>query len=102
MSAGRGQRTGATRNVRASRIRSRTLYEPGTVVAGYRIESDLGHGGMGIVYEATQLSLDRRVALKVIAGQLARDATFRERFRREGLAQATVDHPHIVPVYEAG
>jgi serine/threonine protein kinase len=87
---------------RQRQLRSHAMYEPGDVLAGYRIESELGSGGMGIVYEATQLSLDRRVALKVIAGNLARDGTFRERFRREGLAQAAVDHPHIVPVYEAG
>jgi serine/threonine-protein kinase len=74
----------------------------GTVVAGYRIERSLGQGGMGVVYEATQLSLGRTVALKFLAAQFSQDADFRERFKREGVIQAGIDHPHIVPVYEAG
>jgi hypothetical protein len=78
------------------------ILEPGTVVTGYRIESMLGHGGMGVVYEATQLSLGRTVALKVIAAHLSHDPIFRERFRREGMLQAALDHPHIVTVHEAG
>jgi serine/threonine-protein kinase len=78
------------------------MYRPGTVIGDYRIEGELGFGGMGIVYEATQLSLDRRVALKVISGPQARDPTFRARFHREGLAQAGLNHPHVVPVIEAG
>ena len=57
---------------------------------------------MGVVYEATQLSLERTVALKLISAELGSDPAFRERFRREGMIQAGVDHPHIVPVYEAG
>ena len=81
--------------------------DPGTLPAGvtidgYRIERLLGKGGMGAVYEATQLSLNRRVALKLVAPVLARDPTVRERFRREGPLQAAIDHPHILPVYEAG
>ncbi len=76
--------------------------EPGTEVAGYRIESVLGYGGMGIVYEATQLSLNRIVALKILSPQFGADLGFRERFRREGQIQAAIDHPHIVTVYEAG
>jgi serine/threonine protein kinase len=75
---------------------------PGTVVAGYRIEKPLGQGGMGVVYEATQLSLNRTVALKFLAAHFSQDVDFRERFRREGVIQAGIDHPHIVPVYEAG
>jgi hypothetical protein len=74
----------------------------GTVVAGYRIERELGFGGMGTVYEATQLSLERTVALKVLAGNLGRDDEFRARFRREAMLQAALEHPNIVPVYEAG
>jgi serine/threonine-protein kinase len=73
-----------------------------TAVAGYRIDGTLGQGGMGTVYRATQLSLERQVALKVLTPQLSSDPTFRERFRREGLLQAALDHPHIVTVYEAG
>jgi hypothetical protein len=74
----------------------------GDHVAGYRIERVLGRGGMGTVYEATQLSLNRTVALKILAPQLTEDLHFRERFRREGHIQAAIDHPHIVTVYEAG
>jgi Protein kinase domain len=70
--------------------------------AGYRIDGQLGEGGMGTVYRATQLSLERVVALKVLTVELSSDAGFRERFRREGLQQAALDHPHIVTVYEAG
>jgi Protein kinase domain len=71
-------------------------------VAGYRIDGALGEGGMGTVYRATQLSLERVVALKVLTAELSADPAFRERFRREGLLQAALDHPHIVTVYEAG
>jgi hypothetical protein len=76
--------------------------EKGTELAGYRVEGILGQGGMGVVYEATQLSLDRTVALKLLAANLGDDPAFRERFRREGLLQAAIDHPNIVTVYEAG
>ena len=75
---------------------------PGDQVAGYRIECVLGRGGMGVVYAATQLSLNRTVALKVLAAELRDDPVFRERFRREGEIQAAIDHPNIVTVYEAG
>lgn len=76
--------------------------EKGTTFAGYRIEGILGQGGMGVVYEATQLSLNRTVALKLLATNLGEDPAFRERFRREGLLQAGIEHPNIVTVYEAG
>ena len=78
------------------------MLEPGTQVAGYRIEGVLGHGGMGIVYSARQLALERLVALKILAPQLSGDESFRQRFRREGQVQAAIDHPHIIPIYEAG
>lgn len=74
----------------------------GTEIKGYRIEGLLGRGGMGEVYEATQLELGRRVALKVLHIRPGDDADFRERFRREGRLQAALDHPNIVTVYEAG
>jgi serine/threonine protein kinase len=76
--------------------------QPGSEVAGYRIERHVAHGGMGEVYEATQLSLDRRVALKLIARRLGTDERFRERFRREARSAAAIDHTNILPVYETG
>jgi Protein kinase domain len=78
------------------------LLDPGTIVAGYRIDGVLGVGGMGVVYRSTQLSLNRVAALKVLASEFSDDPAFRERFRREGQLQAAIDHPHIVTVYEAG
>jgi serine/threonine protein kinase len=75
---------------------------PGSVVAGYRVESRIGHGGMAVVLRARDEALGRLVALKVLAPTLASDAGFRERFIRESRAAATVDHPHIIPVYAAG
>jgi hypothetical protein len=80
----------------------REAVAPGTLVAGYRIDAVVGRGGMGVVYEATQLSLQRTVALKLLSAELSDDPAFRARFRREGLLQAGLDHPHIIPVYEAG
>jgi YVTN family beta-propeller protein len=74
----------------------------GAVVAGCRVEAVVGRGGMGVVYRATQLSLERPVALKAIAPELAGDATFRERFKRESRIAASIEHPNVIPVYEAG
>lgn len=74
----------------------------GTRLAGYVIERVLGEGGMGVVYEARQPSLQRRVALKLIDPRIAGDPTFRTRFEREAVAQAAIMHPNIVPVYEIG
>ncbi len=71
-------------------------------MAGYRVDNVLGEGGMAVVYRATQLSLSRVVALKVLSPQLSGDLGFRTRFQREGQLQAALDHEHIVPVYEAG
>src|SRR5687768_10395014 len=78
------------------------ILEKGTKLGGYRITGILGQGGMGVVYEAEQMTLNRTVALKVLAPHLSDDLLFRERFRREGQLQANIDHPHIVTVYEAG
>jgi serine/threonine-protein kinase len=75
---------------------------PGDELAGYRIVRFISRGGMGAVYEAIQLSLDRRVALKFIARELGAEEHFRDRFRREARAGAAIDHPNILPVYEAG
>ena len=74
----------------------------GKQLAGYRIDSVLGRGGMGVVYRATELGLDRPVALKLIAPELAEDTVFRERFLRESRLAASIDHPGILPVYAAG
>lgn len=74
----------------------------GSKVAGYRIEALAGRGGMGVVYRATQLALKRPVALKLIAPDLADDDRFRERFKRESLLAASIDHPNVIPIYEAG
>lgn len=73
----------------------------GDEVAGYRIDARLARGGMGVVYRATHLGLDRPVALKVIARELAGDASFRERFLRESRLAARLDHPAVVPVYDS-
>jgi WD40 repeat protein len=74
----------------------------GTELAGYRIESLLGFGGMSVVYLAEDLRLKRKVALKLLAPSLAADESFRDRFLRESELAASIDHPNIVPIYEAG
>jgi streptogramin lyase len=73
----------------------------GQVLGGYRLDEVAGRGGMGVVYRATQVRLERVVALKVIAPELASDPAFRERFQREARLLASVDDPNVVPVYEA-
>ena len=74
----------------------------GRQLGGYRIESEIGRGGMGVVYLAEQVRLGRRVALKVISPELAHDDAFRTRFERESRLAASIDHPNVVPIYEAG
>ena len=74
----------------------------GSEFAGYRIDEVAARGGMGVVYRATQLRLTRTVALKLVTPALARDPSFRERFRREWMIAASIDHPNVIPVYEAG
>lgn len=74
----------------------------GKQIAGYRIERLIGRGGMAVVYCAKDLRLDRTVALKLIAPERARDDTFRRRFTHESRVAAKIDHPHIVPIFEAG
>ncbi len=73
----------------------------GSTLAGYRIESLIARGGMGVVYRATQVALERPVALKVIAREHAGDESFRRRFLRESRLAARLDHPAVVPVYDA-
>ena len=74
----------------------------GTEIGAYRVEAFLDRGGMASVYEATDLRLNRQVALKVLARELTESADFRERFMRESRFAASLDHPNIVPIYEAG
>jgi YVTN family beta-propeller protein len=73
----------------------------GSELLGYRIEALLGRGGMGVVYRAYDPRLKRRVALKLLAPDLAQDERFRDRFLRESELAASLDHPSIVPIYEA-
>jgi serine/threonine-protein kinase len=70
--------------------------------AGCRIEAEAGRGGMGVVYRATQLGLDRPVALKLVAPERAADENFRARFEREARVAAAIEHPNVIPVYGAG
>jgi DNA-binding beta-propeller fold protein YncE len=78
------------------------LRAPGAVVAGYRIESVVGRGGMGVVYRARELGLERVVALKVIAPELLEDPRIRERFLNEARTAASIEHPNVIPVHAAG
>ena len=74
----------------------------GDHLAGYRLDGIIARGGMAVVYRAFDERLGRSVALKVLAAPLARDEAFRRRFIRESRAAAAVDHPNIVPIYDAG
>jgi hypothetical protein len=75
---------------------------PGSMLAGYRLEAQVGAGGMAVVFRARDERLGRLVALKVLAPALTADPGFRRRFMAESRAAAAVDEPHIIPVYEAG
>ncbi|WP_246060255.1 serine/threonine-protein kinase [Herbidospora galbida] len=74
----------------------------GQRIGDYTIEAVVGRGGMATVYRARDQRLGRAVALKVLAPQLAEDSRFRDRFVRESRLVASIDHPHIIPIYEAG
>ncbi len=76
--------------------------EPTAIIAGYRLEAVVGRGGMGVVYRATQLALDRPVAIKLIAADRAQDPVFRARFKVESRLAAAIEHVNVIPVYEAG
>src|SRR6476646_1056945 len=81
------------------------VYQPvgiGSDFLGYRIEELIGRGGMGVVYRAYDLRLKRPVALKLVAPSLARDEQFRERFARETELVMSLEHPNVVPIYDAG
>jgi serine/threonine protein kinase len=79
-----------------------TPEQPGAEIAGYRIESLIGRGGMAVVYRAEDLRLGRKVALKLLTPQLVDNEQFRQRFIKESRLAASLDHPNIVPIYEAG
>jgi len=74
----------------------------GDEIAGFRVESFIARGGMAVVYCARDIRLDRRVALKLLAPELSGNDTFRQRFIRESKLAASIDHPHIIPIYGAG
>jgi serine/threonine protein kinase len=78
------------------------MLAPGYNFAGYEVESVVGAGGIGILYRARQLRLDRPVALKLVESDVARDPVIRERLRREARMVAALDHPNVVPLYAAG
>ena len=74
----------------------------GDVIAGYRLDELIGRGGMGVVYRATHVALERQGAVKLIAPELATNEDFRRRFQRESKLAASIDHPHVIPVFDAG
>src|SRR5512139_1163687 len=74
----------------------------GHQIADYRLEREIGRGGMAVVYRARDLNLGRTVAVKLLAPELARNESFRLRFASESRAAAAIDHPHIIPVFSAG
>ena len=78
------------------------MISEGSRFGDYRIERMIGWGGGGVVYEATQLSVGRRVALKLLRSELGEDPEFVARFKREGRVQASLEHAHVLDVYEAG
>ena len=74
----------------------------GSQIASYQVAEEIGRGGMAVVYRAHDVRLDRWVALKVLAPEFAQDDAFRQRFIRESRAAAAVDHPNIIPIFDAG
>lgn len=77
--------------------------EPGTIIGGrFRIQRLIGEGGMGAVYEAQHLVLPRRFAIKVLKPDVSRDQSFVERFRREAIAAASVEHPNVIYITDFG
>ena len=76
--------------------------EPGSEFAGHRIEEVVGHGGMGVVYRAVHVALGRTVALKILAPELAGNDEFQARFRQESKLAASIDHPNVIPIFDAG
>jgi Protein kinase domain len=85
-----------------SEVPRRVILDVGSVVGGYRLEALLGYGGMGVVYRAQHLALQRPAAVKIIQPQMADTPEFRDRFRRESRTAASLEHPNIVPIFDAG
>jgi serine/threonine protein kinase len=82
-------------------VRFLTGFSVGSRIAGYRLEEQIGQGGMAVVFRAQDERLRRQVALKILSPALAADEEFRHRFVRESRSAAAVDDPHIIPVFEA-
>jgi len=85
-----------------SALVERRVLVPGTVVNGFTIIREIGHGGMGVVYLARQVNLERYVALKVLEDSLTGDQEFVDGFFREARSAASLSHPNIVQAYDAG
>ena len=77
-------------------------FSAGAQIASYQLEEEIGRGGMAVVYRARDVRLGRWVALKVLALDYAQDEAFRQRFIRESQTAASVDHPNIIPIFDAG
>jgi tRNA A-37 threonylcarbamoyl transferase component Bud32 len=77
-------------------------FTPGSQIASYQLAEEIGRGGMAVVYRARDVRLDRWVALKLLAPEYAEDEGFRQRFIRESRAAAAVEHPNIIPIFDAG
>jgi len=87
---------------RPENVRFLTGFSVGSRIAGYRLEEQIGQGGMAVVFRAQDERFHRQVALKVLAPALAKDEAFRHHFISESRSAAVVDDPHIIPVFEAG
>jgi YVTN family beta-propeller protein len=79
-----------------------SVLSTGSTLGDFKVEDEVGRGGMGVVYRAVQISLGRPVALKVIVGGLSDNVAFRDRFVRESRLTASLDHPNVIPVFAAG
>src|SRR5215216_4692794 len=90
------------RRVRSCGRNELMLFSSGTRLGPYEVLSLIGAGGMGEVYQARDTRLDRKVAVKVLAPELASDAEFRARFEREAKAISALNHPHICGLYDIG
>ncbi len=101
-SAGDLGRAAITAASTRSRSRMQSTIRAGIALGDCLLQEVVGQGGMGIVYRAQQLKLDRTVAVKVMSKELAQDPAFRTRFERECKIAASIDHPHVVPIHWAG